>query len=284
MAKVLHFDDFVSSKEPGVVVFGTVHKGTSAHSHDFFELVYIQSGFCLHESSNANTLLVEGDLFLVPPGVVHRYLGTGQISIFNCLFLKSTVSAFEGDLMRLPALSALFETDAPAALPKIHLDLDEQKRVSRLLKQMIKDAGEKESGWQLKVKCQLVCLLIDASRAFQKHVSTPNEQNSYPNYVSNALGIVNARYSDANLSVSVIAQETGVTPDYLSRQFKHLTGVGVQEYLRRYRFAKATELLLNGKTVSEVASDVGFASLCHFSREFKKELGVTPSAYARINS
>ncbi|MBQ5770296.1 MAG: AraC family ligand binding domain-containing protein, partial [Clostridia bacterium] len=161
MGKVLHFDDFAASKEPGVVVFGTVHTGVNAHSHDFFELVYIQSGFCLHESSKAGTLLVEGDLFLVPPGVEHRYLGTGQISLFNCLFVKNAISLFEPELTSLPALNELFEKDAAASFPKIHLDLDEQKRFSRLFRQMIKDMGEMDSGWEMRVKCQLACLLID---------------------------------------------------------------------------------------------------------------------------
>lgn len=284
MGNVLHFNDFSASEEPGVVVIATAHTGVNAHSHDFFELVYIQSGFCLHESGKTGTLLVEGDLFLVPPGVEHRYLGTGQISLFNCLFLKSAISLFEQELTSLPALNDLFEKDVPVSFPKLHLDLDEQKRFSRLFKQMIKDMGEKESGWEMRVRCQLACLLIDVSRAFQKHVSAPNELNPYPNYVSHALKIINDRYSDTELSVSMIAQETGVTPDYLSRQFKLLTGVGVQEYLRRYRFAKATELLISGASVGDVSESVGFASLCHFSREFKKELGVTPSAYARLNS
>lgn len=284
MGNVLHFDDYAASKEPGVVVFATAHTGVNTHSHDFFELVYIQSGFCLHESKKTSTLLVEGDLFLVPPGIEHKYVGTGQISLYNCLFVKSAISLFEKELSKLPAISDLFEKEPSSSFPKLHLDLDEQKRFSRLFRQMIKDADEKEAGWQMRVKCQLACLLIDVSRAFEKHVSAPNELNPYPNYVSNALRIINDRFSDANLSVSRIAKETGVTPDYLSRQFKLLTGVGVQEYLRRYRFAKATELLIAGISVSDVASNVGFASLCNFSREFKKELGVTPSAYARLNN
>ena len=60
MGRVLHFDDYSVSKEPGVVVLDAAHMGVNAHSHDFFELVYIQSGFCLHESSKASTLLVRG--------------------------------------------------------------------------------------------------------------------------------------------------------------------------------------------------------------------------------
>ena len=284
MGNVLHFGDFAPFSEPGVVVMDTAHTGVNTHSHDFYELVYVQSGFCLHESGKVSTLLVEGDLFMMPPGVWHRYVGTGRISIFNCLFIQSAVKAFENELASLPILRSLFSGKQMEPFPKMHLDLDEQKRFSRLLRQMGRDISEKESGWELRVKCQLACLLIDFCRAYEKHVSAPDEKSPYPNYVASALRIITVRYSDPDLSVQSIAKETGVTPDYLSRQFRVLTGVGVQEYLRRYRFAKATELLLSGMSVSDVSKGVGFASLCHFSREFKKELGVTPSAYARENS
>ena len=87
----------------------------------------------------------------------------------------------------------------------------------------------------------------------------------------------------ALLTVAAIAAEAGVTPDYLSRQFRTITGVGVQEYLRRCRFARAADMLVSGASVSDTAKSVGFASLSHFSREFKKELGVAPSGYARVN-
>ena len=39
------------------------------------------------------------------------------------------------------------------------------------------------------------------------------------------------------------------------------------------------ELLQGERPVGEVAQAVGFGSLCHFSREFRKELGITPTQY-----
>ena len=63
--------------------------------------------------------------------------------------------------------------------------------------------------------------------------------------------------------------------------FKQVTGIVPVEYLRRYRFARAMELLQAGQSVSEVALAVGFRNLCHFSREFKAQLGLTPSQYKK---
>lgn len=80
--------------------------------------------------------------------------------------------------------------------------------------------------------------------------------------------------------MAAIAARGGRDPGLSVRQFRTITGVGVQEYLRRCRFARAADMLASGATVSDTAKSVGFASLSHFSREFKKELGVAPSGYA----
>ena len=75
----------------------------------------------------------------------------------------------------------------------------------------------------------------------------------------------------------------GVSGDDLSRQFRQVIGIATQEYLRRYRFARSMEMLQAGVPVGDVARKVGFRSLCHFSREFKREMGITPSQYRTQN-
>ena len=105
------------------------------------------------------------------------------------------------------------------------------------------------------------------------------ESGLYSTYVPQALSYIDSNYTRSDLTVQTIASQVGVTGDYLSRQFRQVTGIAVQEYLRRYRFARAMELLQGERPVGEVAQAVGFGSLCHFSREFRKELGITPTQY-----
>ena len=76
-----------------------------------------------------------------------------------------------------------------------------------------------------------------------------------------------------------LAREVGVTADYLTRQFKLLAGITPLTYLRRFRIARAMELLGQGISASEAAQRVGFHSLSHFSREFKRELGISPTQF-----
>lgn len=278
--RVLHWNQVAESAAPGIFVLETEHSAVDMHAHDFYELVLIKSGFCLHETQKKTELLIEGDCFLMRPGIEHRYIGPHQVELYNCMFGMDALGELSRELNPIPGLGDE-DMDAPI---KLHLDLSEQKRMSRLLRGIMEDYENRQSGWIIRTKCQLVCLLIDYARALERRAIDPGNANVYPNYVTRALNIIGERYSDSALSVTGIAAEVKVTPDYLSRQFRLLTGVGVQEYLRRFRFAKATELLMNGTPVGETASRVGFASFCHFSREFKKEMGVPPTQYARQNS
>ena len=58
------------------------------------------------------------------------------------------------------------------------------------------------------------------------------------------------------------------------------TGINFTEYVSRLRTEKAKNLLLNPNLrVSEIAYEVGFQSLTHFNRVFKKVVGESPTEY-----
>ena len=277
---VLRFQDHADALAPGIVVLDQSQTRISPHAHAFYEFVYIREGFCLHGTDEQTALVMEGDCFLITPGNNHSYIGSRVVQLYNFLFLEE---AFQ-KLRHEPVFKTIFSMDSRKwDSVKVHLDLNEQKRVSRLLRGMIEDQKTREIGWQTRVLCQGTCVLIDYARALERRGQAESDGGGYPNYVAKALEIVGERYSDSELTVAAIAAEAGVTPDYLSRQFRTLTGVGGQENLRRCRFARAADMLASGASVSDTAKRVGFASLSHFSREFKKELGVAPSGYARVN-
>ena len=138
-------------------------------------------------------------------------------------------------------------------------------------------------GWRIRLRSLLNCLLVEYARAYLSHVGGDEESGAYSAYVAQAIRYIDAHYADCGLTVQGIAAQAGVSADYLSRQFRRMIGIAAQEYLRRYRFARAMELVQAGGAVGDVARQVGFRSLCHFSREFKREMGVSPSQYRTQN-
>lgn len=80
-----------------------------------------------------------------------------------------------------------------------------------------------------------------------------------------------------------IGREVGCSPFYLSRTFSKEMGLTIPQYLRRIRMEKAAALLKSGKfNVTEVAVEVGYNSLSHFSSAFHQTFGCCPGLYPLI--
>ncbi len=275
----LRLDSLIGPDMPPVKVMRSYHTSIERHDHEFYELVYVKEGFCLHDAYGEVTLLMEGDLFVVKPGVSHRYIGNRIMRIYNCIFSEQALPGGCGAMGKLPGMDRLFSSNAEERMPQLHLSLSERKRCQRQLELMFEECEGRQPGWDLRLSGLLMCVLVDYARSYAEHVGPDNDNPAYSGYVADALSFIDAHFADPELTVREIAAQVGVSADYLSRQFRQVLGIAAQEYLKRYRFARAMALLQTGIPVSEVAAQVGFRSLCHFSREFKKELGVTPSQY-----
>jgi len=83
-----------------------------------------------------------------------------------------------------------------------------------------------------------------------------------------------------DLSLGQVAKAVNTSTFYFCKMFKKATGINFTDYLSRVRIEKSKNLLLNPNLrVSEIAFEVGFQSLTHFNRVFKKILGQSPTQY-----
>ena len=99
-------------------------------------------------------------------------------------------------------------------------------------------------------------------------------------YILDALRFMDEHHAQ-DISCTDIARHAGITPDYLTRQFRLAMGINPSDYLKRFRLARSMELLKTDMPAMDIALAVGFKNQCHFSREFKKQLGMTPSEYRK---
>lgn len=83
-----------------------------------------------------------------------------------------------------------------------------------------------------------------------------------------------------DISLGQVAASVHMSLFYFCKFFKRHTGVSFTEYVSRLRTEKAKKLLLNPNLrVSEIAYEVGFQSLTHFNRVFKRILHESPTEY-----
>jgi AraC-like DNA-binding protein/ligand-binding sensor protein len=82
------------------------------------------------------------------------------------------------------------------------------------------------------------------------------------------------------LSLGQVAKAVNASSFYFCKMFKKGTGLNFTEYVCRVRIESAKNLLLNPNLrISEIAYQVGFQSLTHFNRVFKKTVGEAPTEY-----
>lgn len=105
------------------------------------------------------------------------------------------------------------------------------------------------------------------------------EQNTEPPVITRAKQFI-AEHQTEELSLDEVAKSVHTSKFYFCKMFKKATGINFTDYLSRVRTERAKNLLLNRNLrVSEIAYEVGFQSLTHFNRVFKRILGRSPTEY-----
>ncbi|MDJ0595352.1 MAG: AraC family transcriptional regulator [Pleurocapsa sp. MO_226.B13] len=93
-------------------------------------------------------------------------------------------------------------------------------------------------------------------------------------------------YIQANLENKIglddFAQITNISPYYFCRLFKKSTGITPYQYLIKCRIDRAKILLRQEKlSITDIALEVGFSNQSHFTKHFKRLVGVTPKKFTR---
>lgn len=88
---------------------------------------------------------------------------------------------------------------------------------------------------------------------------------------------------DAPLDLARLAAGCGVSGSQLERDFRALFGIGPQQYLHKLRVERALGLLAGSDSIAAIAQACGYADQSAFTRRFRAETGLTPSAWRRRN-
>lgn len=87
--------------------------------------------------------------------------------------------------------------------------------------------------------------------------------------------------SSGSISMEQIADDTGYTMRYINKCFHNATGLSPKQFSKIVRFQTAVSALNEplGRSLTEIADDLGYFDQAHFIRDFKQFTGLTPKKY-----
>jgi AraC-like DNA-binding protein len=125
-----------------------------------------------------------------------------------------------------------------------------------------------------------VAALPEARRSGPAH--RPVTELRHRRLVANCRALLGCRFREP-LTLRIIASELHTTPFHLSRVFSEHTGSTIHEHLMNLRLRAAVDEMIaeQGRRLTDISLDLGFATPSHFSKRFKDLFDASPGAFRR---
>ncbi|MEF3304596.1 AraC family transcriptional regulator [Paenibacillus sp. GYB003] len=257
---------------------------TPGESHDFWEMAYVDNGYLEIIRGTQRHALGPGDLIFYAPNEFHagRALNESAPTLI--------ILSFECDSEAMHACAGKI----------VHLEEEEKKLLSTIIRegreafdppvdsprmhrprQRLKAAF----GSEQMIKNHLEILLIQLIRRGDRSSTNQSDSIAMANYndtlVGQMIDYMRANIRE-NLTIEQLCSAFGMGRTRMVTLFKTATGLGTIAYFQKLKIEHAKTIIRHRTLrMTEVAEEVGFASVHHFSRSFKKETGLTPTEYAR---
>lgn len=258
----------------------TRHPASKLHSHDFTEIVIVDSGRASHQYGGAECDVQAGDVFIVRPHLAHKYTSVDQFAVSNVLFFDGGSIPMLADLARLPAYGAMFlleptlrESEGTGG--RLRLGSDRLADVLVLVARLDEALRSSEETSSAMVTVCFLQLVKDLCEAYQDQ---PPDMGESLMQVSRAIAHIEDHFCEA-LRIADLAGLVNMSLRSFQRHFERATGMPAVRFIARQRITEARRLLEAGVSVTDTAFEVGFRDSNYFSRAFRDEVGITPKRY-----
>lgn len=250
-------------------------KDTVINSHiqpNLLELTIVTEGKGVIMTNNVPTKVQKGDIYLSLPCDVHE-------------IISDSSEPLKFDFFSFNVLSGLLKNECEDFYKKAHSPsarVFHDERILPLVSNAIFELNEKKSYHSLLLSSIFRQIIIYTLRAFEKR------ENEIPKNATknDILCYKLMNYMDTHIytmkSLDELSEITGYSYGYLSALFRKITGNTLSIYYRTKKLDAAKHLLKENKlTVTEIATQLNYASLYAFSKAFRNHFGVSPQNFKK---
>lgn len=246
-----------------------VHYAYPRHSHDYYVISLVERGRQSFTHKGEKYTTPAGGIILINPGVVH----TGEPVDTRGFELRSLypttahmkMAAFEltGRNQPLP-----FFADVRVDNPWV------SQSILSLHESLLQDSTT------LEAESRFVWILAQLIKRFADSPVPEQKLGNENKVIQKARRYIEDHFAHG-ISLDTLSGHVALSPYYLLRAFGAEVGMPPHAYLESVRIRHAQRLIRAGKSLAEIAAEVGFSSQSHMTRCFKKIIGVTPGQYAQ---
>ncbi|MBR1969151.1 MAG: AraC family transcriptional regulator [Clostridia bacterium] len=251
----------------------------SGERHNFWEMVYVDSGSVEISTDEKLSVLKQGDIIFHKPDEFHTLNANKKTAanVFVISFVCSSESMhfFDGKMMSVPSnlkkhISSIIEEYKETFFPMQPNDV----------KLSIKDNPPIGSQQMIKTYLEQFLILLIRHEQGKKNLRVfPSKESMENHLVSEMMKWIDANiYKD--ISIAQICNQLNYSRAYLSKIFKQETDYTILEYIVLQKIKEAKKLIREkNMNFTQISDKLSFDNPHYFSRVFKRVTNMTPSEY-----
>lgn len=249
---------------------------TYEHTHAYCEIFFLKTGSCIYHVNNNTYHLTAGEAMVVAPGDSHSTSYEGLVPCERIIVYCKPEAIPESFLKKHDSISKNIRRSG-----KIILDKKGQIKTDGILLRMMEENNmpDEHSFELLGLYVMEMLLCLDRSGIFVCESLRVNDGISTD--IADTLTYIAQNYR-LPLSLEDVAGQINLSPTYLSKKFRKVTGITFKEYVNYIRIKQAVQALLTtDDSITKIAVDCGFNSSNYFKDIFRKINGISPRDFRK---
>ncbi|WP_316800194.1 helix-turn-helix transcriptional regulator [Pedobacter frigidisoli] len=249
---------------------------TWPHKHNFYQIIWVTDGTPTYTIDYQDITIKTDTLLITSPGQIHLSKSLKKIKGY-------CISFTEEFLLTHQMLDSVFElTFLEDSFSKPYLCLNDgaKEELTAIIGPIIKELNR-----EVKVPLIINGLVLVLLNRIQRLMNQthPMLSNAYHVLIHKKFKKLIEQYYSNESDLHFYADKLGISPNYLNRIVKNLKGKTAGIMIRERGLTEAKRMLVYcNLPIGDISERLGFKDFSYFSRQFKKQEGISPAEYRRM--